>query len=152
MSRRPTFTECAKLAEHYLAVGQNEIYLDEEHDDLPWDHAVSVVAGGSYRLNGLSSARVIAKHDSGLTFTWHFDFEGSDANGTGVNQFDAQKMLGIASKMPPKVREQFASLLNLEVWPSVRKRTDEIREALRKQEDSLGVLQSIAVAVGKVTA
>lgn len=149
MTRRQTFTECVKNAEHYLAIGQDDIYLDANDPDLPWHLAVDVGAGGSYRLNGPSSARVTAAHESGLSFRWHFDFEGREASGTGVSQFDSAVMLGNAAKMPVAVREKFAEFLDKEVWPEVRKRTDEVRDALRKQEDSLQVLQSIMVSVGK---
>jgi len=152
MFRRETFTQCVKLAEHYLAIGQTNIYLDECAADTPWHLATKVEAGGSYRLNGPASARVTASHESGLTFSWSFDFEGRDANGTGVNQFDAQKLLAIAARMPATVRDQFADFLNAEVWPAVKKNTEEVRGALRKQEDSLSVLQSIIISVGKQVA
>ncbi|WP_156765745.1 hypothetical protein [Rhizobium leucaenae] len=140
------------LAEHYLAIGQSEIYIDDNSDDVPWHLAASVKEGGSYRLNGPASARVTAAHESGLTFTWHFDFEGRDANGSGVNQFSAEAMLGAARKLPDAAREQFAQMLHDKVLPAVRKNTDNLRDALRKQEGSLGVLQAIMVSVGKQVA
>lgn len=152
MTRRQTFTDCVRNAEHYLAIGQTDIYLDSNDDDLPWHLAVDCGAGGSYRLNGPSSARVTAAHESGLSFRWHFDFEGREANGTGVNQFDSASMLANAAKMPVAVREKFSAFLTKEVWPEVRKRTDEVRDALRKQEESLQVLQSIMVSVGGAAA
>lgn len=147
--RRRRFSDIIPLAEHYLAIGETEIYLDGKDDDLPWGDVNRVTVGGSYRLNGPSSARVTAAHESGLTFSWIIDFEGNDANGTGVNQFSAENMLGAASKMPAAAAAKFSDLLVREVWPEVRKRTDEIRYALRKQEDSLSILQSIMVSVGK---
>ncbi|MEZ2132499.1 MULTISPECIES: hypothetical protein [unclassified Sinorhizobium] len=147
--RRQSYNSCKRLAEHYKAIGQTEIYLDSDDEDLPWHLATSVAAGGSYRLNGPSSARVNAHdYDAGLTFTWHFDFEGRDANGTGVNQFSADAMLGAARKLPPHAREQFAKLLHDEVWPAAKKHTDDIRDALRKQEDSMQILQSIMISSG----
>jgi hypothetical protein len=57
-------------------------------------------------------------------------------------------MIEVARKLPAGAREQFAKLLHDEVLTGVRKRTDEVRDALRKQEDSLQVLQSIIIAVG----
>lgn len=147
--RRQTFTDCVRNAEHYLAIGQTEIYLDSSDGDLPWHLAVDCCAGGSYRLNGPSSARVTAAHESGLSFSWSFDFEGREANGTGVNQFDSASMLANAAKMPVAVREKFSAFLAREVWPAVYKRTGEVRDALRKQEESLQVLQSIMVSVGR---
>lgn len=147
--RRRRFSEIIPQAEHYLAIGETEIHLDSKDDDLPWGSVTGVTTGGTYRLNGPSSVRVTAAHESGLSFSWFIDFEGPDANGTGVNQFCSETMLGAASKMPAGAREQFSDLLSKEVWPAVRKRTDEIRDALRKQEDSLSILQSIAISVGK---
>ncbi|QWY83269.1 hypothetical protein [Rhizobium phage RHph_X2_25] len=147
--RRRRFSEIIPLAEHYLAIGETEIYLDGKDDDLPWGDVNSVKVGGSYRLNGPSSARVTAAHESGLSFSWFIDFEGREANGTGVNQFSAENMLGAASKMPASACRQFADLLNKEVWPAVKKNTDDVRDALRKQEDSLAILQSIMISVGK---
>lgn len=148
MRRSHSYAECIALAEHYKAVGQNEIYLDRD-GEFPWHLATEVTAGGSYRLNGLSSARVLAVDPkTDLKFSWHFDFEGQEANGTGVNQFDAKSMIEAARNLPVSAREQFARLLHDEVLTGVRKRTEEVRDALRKQEDSLQVLQSIIIATG----
>lgn len=148
MRNQPTFSECVALAEHYIAIGMTEIHLYRNDDDFPWHLVTDVVAGGACRLNGPSDARCVAKHESGLMFSWYFEFEEREANGAGVNQFSADKMLGAARKLPQAAREQFAALLRDEVWSGVRKHTDDIREALRKQEASLGVLQAIMVSVG----
>ncbi|PDT76946.1 hypothetical protein [Sinorhizobium sp. BJ1] len=147
--RRRRFSEIIPLVEHYLAIGEKEIYLDGNDRDLPWGDVKSVITGGCFRLNGPSSARAIAPHESGLTFTWFIDFEGNDANGTGTNQFSAENMLGAASKMPAEACAEFARMLAKEVWPAVKKNTDDIRDALRRQEDSLAILQSIMISVGK---
>lgn len=144
--REHTFAECAKLADHYKAIGMTDIYLSRADDEKPWIFATSVTAGGGYRLNGPSGVRVRAEHPCGLSFSWCVDFEGKEANGSGVNQFDRDVMLGAAAKMPPKVRAMFAKFLHDEVLEAVRKRTDEVRDALRKQEDSLHALQSIIIS------
>lgn len=145
---RTTYRRACALAEHYLAIDQREIWLDENDPDLPWDKVTSVKAGGGYRLNGPTGVRIEANDPAGLSFLWLVDFEARDANGSSTNQFDRVAMLNMARRLPPHVREKFAQFLTDEVLPAVQQRTAEFEEQMKKQRDSLEILQSIILNVG----
>ncbi|MEE9984202.1 hypothetical protein [Agrobacterium pusense] len=57
-------------------------------------------------------------------------------------------MLNMARRLPPHVREKFAQFLTDEVLPAVQQRTAEFEEQMKKQRDSLEILQSIILNVG----
>ena len=57
-------------------------------------------------------------------------------------------MLNRARRLPPHVREKFAQFLTDEVLPAVQQRTAEFEEQMKKQRDSLEILQSIILNVG----
>jgi hypothetical protein len=122
-------------AAHYIALGELEIYLDEDDPDLPWQDVSHIVAGGGYRLNGPTGFYCIAERN-GLTLKWSIDFECRDANGKGHSLFDRDRLRMTMQKLPPKARKALASFLEQEVLPGVEKTTAEWREYLNKQLDS----------------
>lgn len=137
--RDATYAFAVENADHYIAVGQNDIYL--YHDaQIPaelWALVTTSEAGSSYRLNGPSSVQFRAEHPSGLSFRWSVDFEDRDANGSGVHQFDREKIRDLILKLKPAAAKSFASFFEAQVLPPLRERTDELRKAMNKQMDSL---------------
>lgn len=130
-----TYKDAIAKAAHYIAIGQTRIWLNASDPDLPW-HLVDVVgAAGSYRFNGPASVRLTA-HEAGLELHWYVDFEGRDSNGMGFSLFDRDRLRGVMMKLPRSTRIKFAAFLENEVLPDLQKRTDEMREAMNKQNDS----------------
>lgn len=133
-----TFQKAIENAEHLKALGHTSVYLYDRNSDteFPWQFATNVEAGGSYRLSGPASAKITAKHPTGLEFEWSVDFEGRDANGKSVSLFDRDHLRDVMRKLPKSARLEFGNLLKGEVLPELRKRTSEIRQALNDQQDS----------------
>lgn len=144
MMNETTFEQASALSDHYIALGISDVWLRGELSTMPWHLASNIKASGGYRLNGPCGCRVEAYDKStGLTFKWSFDFESPSANGSGTNQFDEETMLGAARHMSPDLREKYANFLASEVLQAVKTRTDEIRDALAKQERSEAILRTI---------
>lgn len=144
MISETTYESASALADHYIALGISDVWLRGELDAMPWHLASNIKASGSYRLNGPCGCRVDAyDQNTGLSFKWSFDFESPSANGSGTNQFDEETMLGAARHMSPDLRAKYAHLLASEVLQAVKTRTDEIRDALAKQERSEAILRTI---------
>ena len=129
-----TYADAIEKAEHLIALDQTAVYLRGDAD-FPFDKAIDVVSGSSYRLSGPSSAYIIAQ-DGGLQFKLNVEFEGRDANGRGVSLFDRDRLRELMMKLPAPARKKFADMLAGEVLSGMMKRTQEIREALRAQADS----------------
>lgn len=128
-----TYESAVKNAHHLIALGQTKVYLRD--GEMPWDKAVRVETGSSYRFNGPTSCYFIAE-EGGLELKWSVDFEQRDASGRGVSLFDRERLRDVALKVRPSVRSAFAELLREAVLPDLQKRTGEIREALNQQTDS----------------
>lgn len=135
MSFHKPLKQVLKSAEHYIALGQTEIYLDSDDPDLPWSDVTKIEAGGGYRLNGPIGFYCTAKKD-GLTLKWSVDFESRDANGKGYSLFDRDRLRQTMQKLPPEARKSLALFLEKEVLPGVEKNTAEWREMLNRQVDS----------------
>lgn len=128
-----TYEKALKNAAHYIAIGENEIYLQDE--PFPWIAASDIEEGSGRRFNGPTGFYVIAVVE-GLKFKWNVDFEGRDANGRGVSVFDRGRLRDVAGMLPPRVRKKLAEFLIARVIPDLAKRTEEIRAALNQQADS----------------
>lgn len=140
-----TIPEYIALAEHYIAIGSSDIYLYRD-TDIPkevWDLASSADSGGTWRLNGPSSVRFSAPHPCGLTFSWSVDFEGRDANGSGVHQFDRERLREVMLMLPKDGAKSFASMLESQVLPPLKQRSKELSEAMNKQMDSYSAALSL---------
>ena len=88
MNRKP-LREIIKNAQHYLAVGQTEIYLDSDQGEYPWEFCTHCKPGGSHRLEIATDVWFYADHPCGLSFLWNFDIEPRSANGKGHYEIDA---------------------------------------------------------------
>jgi hypothetical protein len=128
------FQEAVRLAEHYLALGQTEVFVQAE--TAPWHLATQIKAGGCYRFNAPINAYVTAQHESGLTLKWEIEFEHRSESGTGSSNVDRAQLREAMIRLPESVRLQFADILESEVLPDMQVRTDEIRASLNRQLDS----------------
>jgi hypothetical protein len=136
MMNNMSYVTAVAKASLLIELGQTDITLyREDEPDFPYDKVVSVEAGSSWRLSGPSSARLIA-HEAGLKFILSVDFEGHDANGRGVSLFDRDKLRDLMMKLPDEARQSFADMLETQVLQPLKKRTDELRLAMREQADS----------------
>lgn len=144
---RTDFEKAVELADHYIAIGQTEIYLDKP-DDALWQHVTKVDAGSCYRLGAPIGLWVYAIHPCGLTFRWSVDFESPTANGTGTAAFDRERMRDVAMRLPPPARDMFRRILSMEVLPKLEERTEEIRSALNKQLDSEDCVRGLIAFLG----
>lgn len=129
------YTTAIAKAPLLIELGETDIYLYREDPAFPYDKVEAVKAGSTYRLNGPTSVRLIAK-DAGLTFSMSVDFEGYDANGRGVSLFDRDQLRDLMMRLPDKARQSFADMLETEVLPPLKLRTAELRDAMRSQADS----------------
>jgi hypothetical protein len=130
-----TVRDALAKREHFIALGQTDIWLHRDESDKPWDKVTHVEAGGSYRLNMPRDIKLSAEID-GLTFSWYADFENKDANGKSVSIFDRDRMREIYRSIPKDAQRQLCELLKHEVLPAMSKHTAEIRAALNNQGDS----------------
>lgn len=129
-----TYQSAVEKADHLIALGETEIFIDAT-GDVPWTKVVGIKAGGAYRFNGPTGVWIVAQ-DHGLTFKWTVDFEGRDANGRGVSLFDRPRLRDTIMRLPPDVRPAFAKFLSEAVLPDLMKRTQELRESMNEQMDS----------------
>lgn len=128
--------------EHFVAIGQTDIYLERDDGTLPWEHITRVETGSSYRFNGPTSIRLIAEHE-GLSFKWNFDLEERSVSGTGTHRINRSRFREMVRKVPLRIRSELAALLRTEYEPHMVKLADEIRDSLQREEDDLDCLRGI---------
>ena len=103
--------KAVEQAEHYLAVGQEEVYLDHDTKDYPWHLTTECEPGGSHRLDITTSVWFRGVDPSGLRFRWTFDIEPPSANGKGHYQIDEKGIAHVLSKLPDKAKPSFRKYL-----------------------------------------
>lgn len=129
------FDDVLAKAEHYKALGQTSVHIDDEDPNTPWHKVEEITASGSYRLNGPCGFTCIARIN-GIEFRWSVDFEKREANGKGYSMFDTERLRMVAMKLSPDVRKKLADFMAAEVLPGLQKTTAEWRDALNRQLDS----------------
>lgn len=134
MWHKPLADVLAK-ADHLVALGEIDVYLDDDDPDLPWAEVSRIEKSRGYRLNGPTGFYAIADK-AGLRLKWSIDFEGRDANGQPVSLFDRDRIREVMRKLPRRARLELASFLETEVLPGIEKTTAEWRGYLNKQIDS----------------
>ena len=107
-----TIDEHVALAEHYLAIGKEEVYLYKPSSP-PWALVSEVKSGSTWRFEVPVSIDFKAKHECGLTFSWSVDVEESGANGTGSLQPNTAALLEIYNAIPASMRAALAEALVL---------------------------------------
>jgi hypothetical protein len=145
MYERMTYAEAVAKADHLIALGETEVFIEPE--GAPWHNVTSVKSGAGYRFNGPTGVWIIAQ-DAGLTFKWSVDFEGRDANGRGVSLFDRPRLRHTVMLLPPDVRPLFAEFLAEKVLPDLEKRTQELRDAMNQQMDSEDCVRGLIAYAG----
>lgn len=149
MGGRKNLKEIRKNAEHYKALGETEIYIDEDDPDLPWNRVTKVIAGGAVRLSGPTGCYFVAQED-GLTLKWPVDFEARESNGSSTHLFDRERLRSVMDKLTVGGRYLFASFLAQEVMPAVLKCSAEWRSYLNRQLDSEDCLRGL-IAYGEAS-
>ena len=85
-----TYARAIATAEHRIALGQTDVYIDSEWD-FPFDKVTSVSSGGTYRLN-IPSNIYLHFTEAGLSFRLSYELEERDANGAEQHRFgDARR-------------------------------------------------------------
>lgn len=133
----------AEKAEHYLAIGQSEIYLDSSAPDYPWQFVVKVEPGGSHRLDIATSVWFTAQHESGLSFRWTFEIEPMSANGKGSYEIDAEACRAVFVKLPPEAAKSFAAYL-ADCAVKVKSRADEYQAIATRQYQDAMILNQLS--------
>jgi hypothetical protein len=97
-TKRLTWKDHARLAEHHLALGQDEIRLfDEPNDDYPWEFVTETSTGGTHQYNTAVSIQFTAPHPSGLTFSWSINTVPYGSTGLPL---DTERMSLILARTP----------------------------------------------------
>ena len=145
MNRDINWREAVKIAEHYLAIGQSEVYLGGDNTtDYPWDFCISVEPGGSHRLDIDTSVWFRGSHPSGLEFRWSFHIEPHSANGTGSYQIDTVGCERVIGLLPDRrVRLDFREYL-ARCAVSVREHAEKQAAYVTRQLGDAAVLERLA--------
>lgn len=125
------FSQVIALAEHYLAIGETEVWLDDEDPDLPWEFVSSVQTGGVHSFLGPRDVRFTAVHPSGLAFKWHAGLS-PDRHGMVEEKpfFDVEAIAEMFERLPEDKRPGLAELIEKEVLPPLVKEIDKARSFL----------------------
>lgn len=122
----------ARLAKHYKAIGNTEIYLNDG-TEFPWGMANSVESGGMHRLSIPVSFTFRADDpQSGLSFRWFFDLEAKGANGSGKFHIDIERIRQVREMLPDGTRKSFSRILR-ETSVAVRKQGDDYQKVAADQ-------------------
>jgi hypothetical protein len=139
----PEWARAVRLAKHYKALGQTEIYLNRDEDSKPWSFVTEMETGGMIRHGQSVSVWFRAKHQkSGLQFRWTFDLEPREANGSSTLQIDVSACRDVLRRLPAKPAEQLRQHLKV-LALATRKDADEYLAAYRKWTNRAMELESI---------
>ena len=131
-------------AEHYLAIGHDEVYLSGENNgDYPWEYVVGCKPGGSHRLDISTDVWFNAEHPSGMKFRWTFDIEPHSANGSGQYQIARGDVIACLSKLQGQARDEFRRYLD-ECSAAVQKRADEYLGYASRMAGDAQILRQLA--------
>jgi hypothetical protein len=134
--------EYVRLAKHYKAIGQTEIWLNRDKD-APWHLAQSVEAGSVYRLSTPVSFDFKGRDEkSGLTFRWSFDIEESNANGRSLFQVNVDAARRVKDLLPATVANRFANQLEVTA-KAIREKGKEYTEHAHAQFAMADALDNI---------
>jgi hypothetical protein len=140
-----TYARAIATAEHRIALGQTDVYIDSEWD-FPFDKVTSVSSGGTYRLN-IPSNIYLHFTEAGLSFRLSYELEERDANGAEQHRFDRARVRNLALKLAPEARGALAAHFKNHILPAVRERADEIAKAYNNQRDALDMVTGLIADV-----
>ncbi len=116
-----------ELAEHYIAIGETEMWLFRSYDPdpvldatLPWELVAMVKRGSMHEYETPVDLQFYAPHPCGLTFCWSYYVPKRDNSGPNINVEGMQESF---SKLPKPIRREISLLL---------------RENLKKIHDDAG--------------
>lgn len=140
------YAEAKHNVVHFMALGQKDIWIDDE--SIPLNEVTSVIVGGGYRYNGPTGVYLIAEIN-GVKFRQSLDFEHREANGQGYSAFDAPRLRDVLMQLPRHPRNQFIEILRDKVLPDLTKRTEEMRASLHRQWSSEDLVRGL-IAIKEV--
>ena len=134
-----------QLAEHYKAIGQEEIYLykpslEDLRESLP--HATWLETSGMYRHNVCVSVYVLCEDPSGLTFRVNVDLEEKDANGTGALRLNIKFLSIVGDLLPTPIRAKLTTVLNT-CLNELRKQQEEAKEHFLLLNGELKLMETV---------
>lgn len=129
-------------ADFFKSLGQNDVWLGDD-EGAPWELADRCEPGGSHRMDIATSVRFSGKHACGLRFSWHFDIETRDANGSSEYKINTAAILAVIQRMPDMVADQFRAYLK-DCAEKVEKRGKEYMDSAQRQYGTAAQLRSVA--------
>lgn len=139
-----TFEKAVANAAAYKAIGQSKIHLFDKTTEPPWHLATKCEPGCSIRLSIATSAQFTAKK-AGLEFTWYFDLEHREANGSGTTKIDMAGCRKVLGKLKGEALAQFRAYL-ADVAAAVKKQGDEYQGYADRQYRDAAVLRDLVNA------
>ena len=141
MNADMTYEKAIKNADALKAIGQTRVYLFDKDVEPPWHIATRCEAGCSIRLSISTSAQFHGEQD-GLTFTWFFELEDRDANGSGSTRINMVNCKRVLKKLNGQALVQFREYLS-DCATAVRKQGDEYQGIADRQYRDAAVLRDL---------
>lgn len=138
------FQEYVKLAQHFQAIGDTELYLSGD-GEKPWKYVTGVEPGGSHRLDIATSVSFKAAHPCGLEFRWSFNIEPHSANGRSGYYIDIDAIQRVLAKLPMEPATKFVTYLK-SCADAVEKKADEYQDEAKRQYGTAHALRRATVA------
>lgn len=142
MTKHTDWREAVAKAEHYKALGIDEVYLDRE-SDFPWDLTTRCEPGGSYRIGISTSIWFYADHPSGITFRWCYDIESREAQGSGHYQIKSGELQEVMARIPDKARITLRNYFR-ECAAAVKAQGDRYVQYAKDQHEAAEVFTKLA--------
>lgn len=108
-----TLKDIEALAEHYLAIGEREVFLGDKYTrDRPWDRVTRVEVGSTHRIDMVVSVDFYVESPSGITVSWAQSLERRDANGSSYYDIDTEALGFIMENLPEEPKQQLREILS----------------------------------------
>lgn len=105
-----TYRSAIKNAASLKTIGMNEIHLDQDDKEKPWQHVIEVRPGGSHRLDMDTTVWFTAQDPkTKLRFCWSFEIEDDTANGKGFYEINAASCKVVLAKLPAEAKIKLAA-------------------------------------------
>lgn len=141
MNPEMTFEKAIANAAALKQLGNTKVHLYGRGMEHPWHIATKCEPGCSFRL-GLSSSAQFSGEQDGLTFSWFFDLEDRNSNGTGTTRVDMANAKRVLGKLKGPALAQFREYLSA-ISAGIKKQGDEYQEAADRQYRDAAVLRDL---------
>ena len=132
-----TWKRAVANAEHLRALGITEVYLGHAEDDpdIDWKACTEVRAGGSHRLDIITSLWFYFQDlGSGLTFRLSLDLDKSEADGKPYYQIEVERIVSVLRRLKPDSRPYLQLVGHLaETAAAVEKNAREFQETAARE-------------------